>query len=226
MPKSYKYGCRRQRQEFSQFSASRLFTWFVRCPFLLLFSLHLYLLFSLVPSFDSSSARRQEETLVFNPEQAASCILGATEMPFSSPQSARSCLLELRSFLLVSYELTCRRIFPRNKTKTATWRSPRSRKMVSSFGQLSSRCCWMSALLKDETFPFLSLNFNNNNKTIPQSNRSCSTRLWLFTFSVFPFERLIFPSPQRKTESSTTRERFLIYWGGANLHSYNANRSA
>ncbi len=65
----------------------------------------------------------------------------------------------------------------------------------------------MSALLEEEAFPFLSLNFNNNNKMIPQSNRSCSTRLWLFTFSIFP-------SPQRKTESST-RERSLIDRGGA-----------
>src|SRR6218665_2258636 len=38
LPKSYKYGRRRQRQEFSQFSTSRLFTWLGCCPFLLLFA--------------------------------------------------------------------------------------------------------------------------------------------------------------------------------------------
>src|SRR6218665_644842 len=64
--------------------------------------LHLYLLFSLVPSFDSSSARRQEEMLVFNPEQAASCILGAAEMQFSSPESLNAPGFQLCPFVFAS----------------------------------------------------------------------------------------------------------------------------
>src|SRR6218665_3240461 len=64
--------------------------------------LHLYLSLSLVSSFESSGARyKQEETLVFNPEQAPSRILGAAEMQFPSPQSPNAPGFQLGPFVLL-----------------------------------------------------------------------------------------------------------------------------